>query len=350
MDEHFLTRARSMLARADWWMIFKIGLALFLFGAVLSQLEWQALVALWQRMRLIWLVPVFVLFCAILWAMAWRSWVLIGRAIPFRSFLSVVILQTVLTNVFSLVAGMAYFVALLRARYQVELRRGFGVLILMRWGDLLFWLPVLLVTAWWARNDLSAIMQSVLALCLLLTLLVLTVPCFIALRNGLSTLVRPVLTPFSRRGGDKLLAQFDAFAVTDRAEIERLLRAVIVTSLWVGLVTVAYIYAHAQLFAIPLPLAAIVFVTVVGLLISYLPIQVLGGLGVYEFSTVYLYGLFGLSASEAIPIVLGTRVLLLVMNALTLVYVLLETRARKKIEASVLSETRTPVNERNGAA
>src|SRR5581483_11343400 len=95
------------------------------------------------------------------------------------------------------------------------------------------------------------------------------------------------------------------------------------SSALVLVLTMLFAYSNISMFSLALSVPAILFVSVLILLISYVPIQVFGGLGIFEVSTVYLYGLFGIDSSIAIPFVITARIYLYLLNGLLLIYPLL---------------------------
>ncbi|MGA7604445.1 MAG: hypothetical protein WCA79_00855, partial [Anaerolineales bacterium] len=76
--------------------------------------------------------------------------------------------------------------------------------------------------------------------------------------------------------------------------------------------------------------SVVVFVNSWIQLISWLPIQVFGGLGVAETSQVYLYGLFGIPAAQMATVSVGLRVILYLFNLISLLYIPSQTFFRRK--------------------
>jgi len=75
-----------------------------------------------------------------------------------------------------------------------------------------------------------------------------------------------------------------------------------------------------QLFSIPLGWWQIIFITCLLQVISFIPINIFGGLGVNEVSFLYLFGLVGLS-SELIPtFIIGLRILYYLAVLISLLY------------------------------
>ena len=86
----------------------------------------------------------------------------------------------------------------------------------------------------------------------------------------------------------------------------------------------------ARFFRGSIPASVLVFVNSWIQFISWLPIQVFGGLGVAETSQIYLYGLFGIPASQMATVSVGLRVILYLFNLISLLYLPSQTFFRRK--------------------
>ena len=85
--------------------------------------------------------------------------------------------------------------------------------------------------------------------------------------------------------------------------------------------TISWSYTLIRTFHIPIAFSGMVFVSAIGQIISFIPIQVFGGLGVTEISSLYLYGLFNIPVPELSAALLGIRIYHTIVNALTLLYI-----------------------------
>ena len=73
--------------------------------------------------------------------------------------------------------------------------------------------------------------------------------------------------------------------------------------------TFAFAYCNMQLFHITIAPVALVLIVALSQVLGLVPIQVLGGLGVYDFTMLYLLGLVGLTQATIIPVLIGLRVI-----------------------------------------
>ncbi|MBT3320875.1 MAG: hypothetical protein HN392_01180 [Anaerolineae bacterium] len=63
-------------------------------------------------------------------------------------------------------------------------------------------------------------------------------------------------------------------------------------------ITMIYAYSIIGIFNLPVDIIETIYVMSLMQLISFIPIQVLGGLGISEITIVYLYGVFGINHAE----------------------------------------------------
>jgi uncharacterized membrane protein YbhN (UPF0104 family) len=85
-------------------------------------------------------------------------------------------------------------------------------------------------------------------------------------------------------------------------------------------VTMVWIYASLMTFSFQIGFLPVVFTNTFMQLVSYLPIQVFGGLGVNETTLLYLYGIFSVSQPELAAVLIGVRILFYLMNLVVLLY------------------------------
>jgi uncharacterized membrane protein YbhN (UPF0104 family) len=90
--------------------------------------------------------------------------------------------------------------------------------------------------------------------------------------------------------------------------------------------------------AVPISGWGVLFVLTFSLLISLVPIQVFGGLGVYEVTAIYLYSLMGVRSELVVPMVVSSRIYLYLLNLLLLLYLPFENRIVSAEEARPIQE------------
>jgi uncharacterized membrane protein YbhN (UPF0104 family) len=92
--------------------------------------------------------------------------------------------------------------------------------------------------------------------------------------------------------------------------------------------SMAWGYTRIRMFSLDIDIATTTFVHSSLQIASWIPVYVLGGLGVSETLSVYLFGLFGESAVEIAAVMIGVRLVFYIMNAFSLLYLPVETVVR----------------------
>src|SRR5690349_14119388 len=91
----------KMTTRSLKWTILKITLAIVLIGFIVTRTTFSDLYTLWNRISVPWMLCSILAFFAIICSMARRYWLLIDRKITFRQTITLVIIQTVIGNLFA---------------------------------------------------------------------------------------------------------------------------------------------------------------------------------------------------------------------------------------------------------
>ena len=91
------------------------------------------------------------------------------------------------------------------------------------------------------------------------------------------------------------------------------------------LLSVAYLtigmlhsYSRVQIFHIPIDFWPIVFMVSISQFISLIPIQILGGLGTREITSLYLYGLFNIVGFDIPAALIGLRIMSYIFHLISL--------------------------------
>lgn len=311
--------------RKHLWTIAKIALAIALAAIVVLQTNLQDIIATLQRASFGWLLIAVVAFLLSVVTFARRAWHLLGKRVPFRVVLESAVVQTSIGNLVATSAGMVAYVSLLRQQKQAPIAYSIASLILARVADVLVLSTALGVLAlFWAGS--TPIRWLALILCAggLIT-------CSIALAalwqhvwvmrqirwvgNRIGLLRFPIVIRLidllERLAGDQSTTSLGivfGYSVANQA------------CSWV------FFWSCLQAFGLDLnPWAGILILSVTQL-IAVAPVQVLGGLGVFDATTIYLLGLFNISATVAAPVLVGLRIVFYLCNLLLLLFPLIESR------------------------
>ncbi len=315
------------------WNILKYVLAIVLVWFIYSKTSISDIIDLFRRVSLLWLAVSFVLFFLMTMMKAAQYYILSGRQASYSRVLSIVVVQNVITNFIATGAGIASYLTMFTVDEGVRLRRAAATFLIAKVGDLaavwlmlsfaslLLWDRILILRV----ATLAILAMIPLAIGAFVALIVLRQKFVEALRNVARRLQLGRFS-FVQRGLEVL--QF--LAEQDGRLMLRFLRTAVFCSLVYMALTMAWVYASLRAFLMIIPVSVLVFVNSWIQLISWLPIQVFGGLGVMETSQVYLYGLFGIPAAQMATVSVGLRVTLYLFNLIALLYLPFQTFFRRK--------------------
>ncbi len=301
----------------------KMILALLLIWLVVSQTDFAQLLETLNRISLPWLGMYFILFLLAVMAKALQYKIVIGREVTYARVLNVVAMQNVVSNFLAASAGVASYVALLRVEHGVKVSRAMIAFILTKVGDLTAIFILLLVSLLGVWSDIEAVQWLTLVVLAgmggflsLFVLVVLYRERFVMVLTSLLERLRLTHFRLARQGLDIL----DALAKQDQAIILRTLARVLLSSFLYLAVTLPWLYSGMRMFDIHLNIWELAFTSAFYYLVTYVPVQIFGGLGVTEASMMYIYHLFGPSLAELAAVLIGLRVISAVMNLSLLLY------------------------------
>ncbi len=305
------------------WNYFKIVLAIVLVWFVLAKTNLSEVVDLLKQLSLEWLLISFVLFCMLTLIKTFQYYLLTERQAPYSRVLYVVIAQNAFSNFVASGAGIASYLTMLSVDEGVKFRKVVSSFIIAKMGDLLSVWFVLFVTAIWLWPQIAVIRGVVI---ILLTAILAAVGIFLAaaiMRLKFIAIVKSILMALRldklsivKRGMDL----FASFAEQGSGPIFRkFLTGLFYSLLYMG-VTLLWFYANIRSYSLVFPFSTVSFVNAFVQLISWIPVQVFGGLGVNETSLVYLFGLFGLPAAQIAAMGIGLRAILYVFTLVVLLY------------------------------
>jgi hypothetical protein len=272
----------------SFWNILKTLLAFLLMTFVLSRTDLRQLPDLFAGISIHWVVLSLVLFLSLTLFKALQYYVLISKEVTYPQVLNVVILQNMVSNFLASGAGVVSYLTLLRVEHDVKVSRSMAMFLLTKIGDLIMlWLALLVTTPMvWAhvgtiRNVMTGLLVGIGL-----------VPAFflfsLIFRRKFVILVLSVLDwlGYSRIG--LIRKGMDMLQAMSEIEHSRLLgkfAQVFFLSLLYFVFSLAFYYSNFMIFNFRMDIPTLVFVNVFIQLISYIPIQIFGGLGVAEISS-----------------------------------------------------------------
>ncbi|HNB88265.1 MAG TPA: lysylphosphatidylglycerol synthase transmembrane domain-containing protein, partial [Anaerolineales bacterium] len=305
------------------WNIAKIILALILVWFVLSKTDLAQLYALRERISLPWLALTLLLYFSLTLLKALQYYFLIGRRVDYPQVLNIVVVQNAISNFIATSAGIASYLALFRVEQGVKVSRAALAFLLAKVGDLIsIWLFMLVssLLVW----PLVASFHSLILLSLsFIGVAILVFFAAVFLRQKFVSVLAWFVEKLklSRLGFvNKLMDLLASLAEQEHGFVFRMVGTGIAFSLIYMTVTMLWLYASLQTFSFEIQFLQVVFVNIFMQLISYLPIQVFGGLGVNETTSLYLYGIFNFPQTELAATLIGTRLLFYLTNLVVLLY------------------------------
>ena len=84
-----------------------------------------------------------------------------------------------------------------------------------------------------------------------------------------------------------------------------------------------FAYCSLRIFDVRIDIWPVIFVVSLTQIMTLVPIQVFGGLGLYDFTYLYLYGLFGIGGPQFAAVVVGLRICFYLTNLVLLALIVL---------------------------
>jgi len=314
------------------WNIFKFVLAVLLVWFVFSRTSVGEIVGLFQKVSFIWLLISFIWFSLMTSMKALEYHLLSGRQTPYPRVLSIVVTQNAISNFIATGAGIASYLTMFSVDEGVRLRKAVATFLIAKIGDLVAVWLTLLASGLLLWREISALRVAVLVMLIVIPLAIGVFAGVILLRHRFVDLVGQwakslMLDKFSMI--QRSLETLHFLAEQDEKTVFSSIRTGVICSSVYMILTLLWAYASLRAYSVDLSVITVVFVNSWMQLISWLPIQVFGGLGVSETSQVYLYGLFGVPVIEMAAVSLGLRVILYTFNLLSLLYLPFGTLSRR---------------------
>jgi len=242
------------------------------------------------------------------------------------------VIQNGLSNLVATSAGIASYLTLFRVEQNVRISRSGIVFIISKASDLFTTGLILLVSAWLVWDRVGPLHQVVTLLLGIIFVGLCVFWAAIFLRQKFMVQLQRLVN-WMRLGHVKLIRTgldvLQSIADQEHAAIMRTLISGLVISTVYMTVTMAYSYCRVQAFRVPLDFWAVIFIACLIQLVSLIPIQAFGGLGVVEITSVYLYDMFNVVQVDMAAILIGMRVVFYLFNLVILLYLPLEALYRR---------------------
>jgi len=306
------------------WDLAKVVLAIALLYFVVSKTNYSQLLIIKNDISWLWLGVLAVLFVVMTLLKALQYYVLIGKKGAYWNVFRITVWQNAISNFIATSAGIASYMTMLKTDEDVKVTRSGIAFIITKFGDLFAIFLTLSVS--------SLVVWDMIAPLHLLTILILTgilagfAFSFITIlwrekfMSSLSgVIVSLQLDRFSLV--KKVLDALDTLTREERSSIFRLLYKGMILSLVYMTATMMFAYTSLKVFNVTASIWTILYVGSLTQIVSFIPIQVFGGLGVAELANVYLYSLFGLDEEEISAVMIGLRAIFYLMNGVIFLYI-----------------------------
>lgn len=309
------------------WQIVKFATAFGLIAIVISEVNVESVAVLWKRISMSWFLLSILSFYASIWFMARRYWVVIGKRISFHDLLHIVLYQNIMGNLITTAAGAAWYVGILHNKHNIQVTNGLLSLLLARFGDLLTLLVSLsfaTLVVWRQIPTLHVVVTIVILILIAVALISLLMLVF---RRGLVEIVGRILDKLHLHQKVFVRRIFAAFTAFSNQEIVESRLCSIGAFTGYSVLTLGtmllFAYSSLQVFGVRIDIWPVIFVVSLTQIMTLVPIQIFGGLGLYDFTYFYLYGLFGFDGSEFAAVIVGLRLCFYLTNSVLLALIVL---------------------------
>lgn len=324
---------KEKLKKLYSWNTIKLLLAIGLIVFVIQKIDLSYIPELSERMSWLWFFARVAFFFLLLFLKAFQYYTVIDDDISYRDMLTVVVWQNIVSNFISNTAGIASYMTMLKADKKVKLTRSGITFLMVKFGDVLIVGIYLLFSSkivWEEIQPLQnltilIIMGIVFGIGLVMTTIIFRESFINLVEKGL-ILIRIDEFSLVQHGLDTL----HSLAQEKQQKIFSMLKKSVLTSALYMTVTMMYSYTVVGIFNLPIKIWENMYITSILQLISFVPIQILGGLGVTEVSMVYLYGVFGIDPVEMAAVSLGVRALFYLLNGMLLFYIPINALMQRK--------------------
>lgn len=318
-----MTRKKRYFSSSMLLNILKTVLALLLVWFMFTHTDLQQLFALSKRISLPWMVLGIFLYIILTLFKAMQYYFLIDHRVNYLQVLNIVVVQNAISNFIATGAGVASYLTLFSVEKGVKFSRATLAFVLTKVGDLISIWIFMLMTGLLIWSHVQALHGLII---LLLTLLGVAIVLFfvaVILREKYITLLAWCMKhlklfriPFVIRISNLLTTLIQQ----DVSFIFRLIWKSVLFSFVYMTISMIYVYASLRTFSFEIGILPVVFANSLMQLVSYLPIQVFGGLGVNETTSLYLFGFFHVSEVELAAVLIVSRVLFYLENLIVLLY------------------------------
>lgn len=319
-----MTSLRSYKSNPSlFWNILRTLLAFGLVFFVFSKTDVATLTAALENASALWLVISAVLYVWLTLLKALQYYTLMQDELTYAQVLNLVVWQNAVSNFFLSGAGILTYITTTRMEYQLKVSRSVTVLLLTKVGDLTaIWL-VLVIASGLVWSQIQTLQTPVLILIIYIGMLVAVCFLTVLFRRRFVSILDKALN-WMGASKIKLIEKGMSYLrnlVSTKQDkmLDRFGRLLLYSMIYL-VITISWIYTNLAIFHLHLNVLALIFVSALMQLVSYIPVSVSGGLGITETSALYFWSFFGIPEDTLAPALIGSRVVFYLYNLLPLIY------------------------------
>jgi len=304
--------------------LLKVILAFLLTFFVFSKTDLEAIYALRTKVVINWVLLAFSLFFLMTVLKTFQYFLFLKQDIGYFQILNIMVIQNTVSNFVATGAGIVSYFALSRLEQGVKISRSGVAFILTKVSDVIAIWIFLLISSTIIWKKIIPIQGFVIGLLTAIGIAILIVILSIMLRQKFSIQLRRWIDKLKLGNQKYVRLSLDVFdeiiEQNDVFSLHVLSQATLYSIIYL-LTTMGWFYANMRSFDMHISVVAVVFVNVFVQLLSNIPIQAFGGLGVFESVSLYLYQFFYSGQQELASALIGIRILYYLMNLATLIYI-----------------------------
>lgn len=305
------------------WNAVKILFSAALVGYFLSWVDVDDLSSVREQISTPYLIATVFLYVALTLFKAYKYRVLIQQKTNYLRVLNIVVIQNALSNFLMNSAGVASFMGLLRFEENVKFRQSGLVFAITKIGDIFSIWVVSIFCSWLLWDQISVLRSIILVSLTIFGFGFIVFFAGLVWRKGFFIFLNRILAgsrltkyPIFRDIVNTLIS----FSEMPQDLVWVIVRKAFVLSFLYYMLTLLWMVTSMKAFQLPADSLVVLFVSCILQLISMMPVNVFGGLGITEVTSLYLYSLFGVSQNELSIALVGWRIFFYITNLIVVLY------------------------------
>jgi hypothetical protein len=313
----------QQFTRARFFTFAKLLLAAALVIAVARQLKPDDLMYTLSKASPCWFAMGVITFFGSVMAMALRAWKLLDQRVTYRDILGITALQTAVGNLIATSAGLATYLATLRTKHETSLRTGTFTIIMTRLSDLAVFGSGLLVSSVILWEHLISVRTPLFIIAFLVAFAMACILATFTLRSRLLTICIKIMEllriddfEFTKR----VISSIRSISLMDSSILLTYISRTIVYTIIPTLFSYLFLLSCLYTFDLYINPWQLLFILSFTQIIAIIPIQILGGLGIFDLTTLYLLTIFGYDSGKTTAALVGLRIIFYLANLCILIY------------------------------